>query len=46
VDWAKPYLKPRGEFYQLMDPKLEGQYSANGAYKGMKLVTLCLCRDK
>jgi hypothetical protein len=46
VEWAKPYLKPRVGFYQLMDPKLEGQHSTKGAYKATKLVTLCLCRDK
>jgi hypothetical protein len=46
VEWEKPYLKPRVGFYQLMDPKLEGQYSTKEAYKGMKLVALCLCRDQ
>jgi hypothetical protein len=29
-----------------MNPKLESQYSAKGAYKEMKLDTLCLCRDQ
>jgi hypothetical protein len=46
VEWEKPYLKPIVGFYQLMDPKLEGQYSTKEAYKGMKLVALCLCRDQ
>jgi hypothetical protein len=42
VEWAKPYLKPGIGFYQLMDPKLQGQFSPRGAYKAMKLVSLCL----
>nr|XP_027187563.1 receptor-like cytoplasmic kinase 176 isoform X2 [Cicer arietinum] len=46
VEWAKPYLKSRGGFYQLMDPRLEGQYSARGAYKATKIVTHCLYRDQ
>ncbi|GAU30485.1 hypothetical protein TSUD_18650 [Trifolium subterraneum] len=33
-------------FHQLIDPKLEGIYSARGAYKAFKLVSLCLSRDQ
>ncbi|XP_045797757.1 serine/threonine-protein kinase PBL36-like [Trifolium pratense] len=46
VEWAKPYLKSKIGFYQLMDPKLKGRYSPRGAKKAIKLVSACLSCNK
>ena len=45
VDWAKPFLKDSKRLYRIMDPKLEGMYSADGARKAAALAHKCLSRS-
>lgn len=42
VEWAKPYLKDHHKIDKLMDPRLEGQYSTEGAKKVAALAHQCL----
>ena len=42
VDWAKPFLKDSHKVDRIMDPRLEGQYSAEGARKAATLAHQCL----
>ncbi|KAL3824501.1 hypothetical protein ACJIZ3_020530 [Penstemon smallii] len=42
VEWAKPYLKDHHKLDRLMDPRLEGQYSTEGAKKVVALARQCL----
>ncbi|WCJ39411.1 Protein kinase superfamily protein [Euphorbia peplus] len=42
VKWARPSLKDHHKLYQIMDPRLEGQYSAEGARKAAALAYQCL----
>ncbi|KAK6148751.1 hypothetical protein DH2020_016276 [Rehmannia glutinosa] len=42
VEWAKPYLKDHHKLERLMDPRLEGQYSTEGAKKVASLAHQCL----
>ncbi|XP_065867934.1 serine/threonine-protein kinase RIPK [Euphorbia lathyris] len=42
VKWAKPLLKDHHKLHQIMDPTLEGQYSAEGARKAATLAYQCL----
>lgn len=42
VDWARPSLNDIRRLSRIMDPKLEGQYSAKGALKIAKLAYQCL----
>ncbi|KAK4395061.1 Serine/threonine-protein kinase RIPK [Sesamum angolense] len=42
VEWAKPYLKDHHKLDRLMDPRLEGQYSTEGAKKVAALAHQCL----
>ncbi|KAK4479537.1 hypothetical protein RD792_015054 [Penstemon davidsonii] len=42
VEWAKPYLKDYHKLDRLMDPRLEGQYSIEGAKKVVALARQCL----
>lgn len=41
VDWAKPFLKDHHKLDRLMDPRLEGQYSTEGAKKVAALALQC-----
>ncbi|KAH6773369.1 Protein kinase superfamily protein [Perilla frutescens var. frutescens] len=42
VDWAKHYLKDHHKLDNIMDPRLEGQYSTEGARKVAALAYQCL----
>ena len=42
VDWAKLFLADRRKLAQLMDPRLEGQYSSKGAHQAALLTLRCL----
>ncbi|KAL5583651.1 hypothetical protein UlMin_016093 [Ulmus minor] len=42
VDWAKPFLKDPHKLDRIMDPRLEGQYSTEGARKAAALAYQCL----
>ena len=44
VEWARPFLKDPKRHYQIMDPKLEGQFSASGAQRAAALAYKCLSR--
>ncbi|KAA8540240.1 hypothetical protein F0562_024197 [Nyssa sinensis] len=42
VEWAKPFLKDPLKLDRIMDPKLQGQYSLEGAKKAALLAHQCL----
>ncbi|PNX99210.1 tyrosine kinase family protein, partial [Trifolium pratense] len=43
VEWVKPFLKNYGgEYFQIMDPKLQGQYSKRAAYRAIKIAVNCI----
>ncbi|GMN36853.1 hypothetical protein TIFTF001_006351 [Ficus carica] len=42
VDWAKPFMKDSHKVDRIMDPRLEGQYSSEGARKAATLAYHCL----
>jgi serine/threonine protein kinase len=45
VEWAKPYLKDSQRIERIMDPKLEGLYSNEGARKVALLTHQCLSHN-
>ncbi|XP_044479531.1 probable serine/threonine-protein kinase PBL12 [Mangifera indica] len=45
VEWAKPLMKEPRKLDKLMDPRLEGQYSARGAQKAVALAYKCLSHN-
>ncbi|KAF4399352.1 hypothetical protein G4B88_022435 [Cannabis sativa] len=45
VDWAKPFLKDAHKVDRIMDPRLEGQYSIEGARKAAALAHQCLSHN-
>ncbi|XP_020091084.1 probable serine/threonine-protein kinase PIX7 isoform X1 [Ananas comosus] len=45
VAWARPYLSERRRLYQLVDPRLELNYSIRGVYKVAQVAYYCLSRD-
>ncbi|KAK8523554.1 hypothetical protein V6N12_048072 [Hibiscus sabdariffa] len=45
VTWARPYLADRRKLYQLVDPRLELNYSLKGVQKVSQLAHNCLHRD-
>ncbi|KAJ4972293.1 hypothetical protein NE237_005392 [Protea cynaroides] len=45
VDWAKPYLTNKRKIFRVIDTRLEGQYSLNGAQKASGLAHQCLSAD-
>lgn len=45
VAWARPYLADKRKFYQLVDPRLEMNYSVKGVQKVSQLAYNCLSRD-
>ena len=45
VDWAKPFLKDSHKLDRIMDPRLEGQYSTEGARKAAALANQCLSHN-
>ncbi|XP_023532241.1 probable serine/threonine-protein kinase PBL9 [Cucurbita pepo subsp. pepo] len=42
VEWAKPYLANKRKIFRIIDSRLEGQYSLDGAYKASTLALRCL----
>ncbi|KAM7254604.1 hypothetical protein ACFE04_003984 [Oxalis oulophora] len=42
VEWASPYLKDKNKLHLIMDSRLEGKYSAEGARKAAALTLRCL----
>ncbi|KAJ0007681.1 hypothetical protein Pint_29140 [Pistacia integerrima] len=45
VKWARPMLKDFNKLEQILDPRLEGQYSTEGVKRAAKLAYQCLRRD-
>lgn len=45
VAWARPYLADKRKLYQLVDPRLELNYSIKGVQKVAQLAYYCLGRD-
>lgn len=45
VSWARPYLADKRKLYQLVDPRLELNYSLKGVQKISQLAYNCLSRD-
>ncbi|KAB2020085.1 hypothetical protein ES319_D07G043200v1 [Gossypium barbadense] len=45
VTWARPYLADKRKLYQLVDPRLELNYSLKGVQKVSQLAHNCLHRD-
>ncbi|XP_048128573.1 probable serine/threonine-protein kinase PIX13 isoform X2 [Rhodamnia argentea] len=42
VDWTKPILSQRGKLKNLIDPRMEGQYSFKAALQTAQLILKCL----
>ncbi|KAK8501524.1 hypothetical protein V6N11_057216 [Hibiscus sabdariffa] len=42
VDWAKPYLTSKRKIFQVMDARIKGQYTQEGALKVAYLALQCL----
>ncbi|KAI9195404.1 hypothetical protein LWI28_014527 [Acer negundo] len=42
VEWAKPYLANKRKIFRIIDNRLEGQYSLEGAHKAAILTLQCL----
>ena len=42
VDWAKPYLTSKRKIFQVMDARIEGQYTLDEALKAAYLALQCL----
>ncbi|KAK8671741.1 hypothetical protein V6N13_038328 [Hibiscus sabdariffa] len=42
VDWAKPYLTSKRKIFQVMDARIEGQYTQEAALKAAYLALQCL----
>lgn len=45
TDWAKPFLRDPKKLDRIMDPRLEGQYSKEGAKKAAALAYQCLSHN-
>ncbi|XP_029129219.1 probable serine/threonine-protein kinase PIX7 isoform X3 [Cajanus cajan] len=45
VSWARPYLADKRKLFQLVDPRLELNYSLKGVQKISQLAYSCLSRD-
>ncbi|XP_073021948.1 serine/threonine-protein kinase PBL34-like isoform X2 [Primulina eburnea] len=45
VEWARPHLGERRQFYRMIDPRLEGHFSIKGAQKAAQIAARCLSRD-
>ncbi|KAI7745692.1 hypothetical protein M8C21_011898, partial [Ambrosia artemisiifolia] len=45
VMWARPYLADKRKVYQLVDPRLELNYSVKGVQKVAQIAYNCLSRD-
>jgi serine/threonine protein kinase len=42
IEWAKPYLNSKRRIFQVMDARIEGQYSLRQAVKAANLAVQCL----
>ncbi|XP_022752739.1 probable serine/threonine-protein kinase PBL9 [Durio zibethinus] len=45
VEWAKPYLANKRKMFRVLDNRLEGQYSMEGAYNAATLALRCLSTE-
>ncbi|KAG4113586.1 hypothetical protein ERO13_D13G232800v2 [Gossypium hirsutum] len=45
VDWAKPYLANKRKMFRVLDSRLEGQYSMEGAFKVATLALRCISTE-
>uniref|UniRef100_A0A453KC79 Protein kinase domain-containing protein n=1 Tax=Aegilops tauschii subsp. strangulata TaxID=200361 RepID=A0A453KC79_AEGTS len=45
VDWVRPKLSDKRRLHQIIDPKLEGQYSVRAAHKACSLAYYCLSQN-
>ncbi|KAF5820301.1 putative protein kinase RLK-Pelle-RLCK-VIIa-2 family [Helianthus annuus] len=45
VDWARPKLNDKRKSLQIIDPRLESQYSVRGAQKACSLAYYCLSQN-
>lgn len=45
VDWVRPKLSDKRKLLQIVDPRLEGQYSVRAAQKACSLAYYCLSQN-
>ncbi|KAM1148804.1 hypothetical protein ACFX15_028890 [Malus domestica] len=45
VEWAKPFLINKRKVFRIIDNRLEGQYSMDGAHKAATLAARCLSTE-
>lgn len=45
VEWAKPYLANKRKLFRVLDSRLEGQYTMDGALKAANLALRCLSME-
>ncbi|PKU76050.1 Protein kinase APK1A, chloroplastic [Dendrobium catenatum] len=45
VEWARPYLTNKRKIFRVLDSRLEGQYSIEGAQKAASLAFQCLLTE-
>lgn len=45
AEWARPYLSDKSKLLKIIDPRLEGRYSLQGAQKAGRVAYRCLNRD-
>lgn len=45
VEWARPYLSSKRRIYQVMDARIQGQYSSSDALKAANLTIQCLSAE-
>ena len=45
VIWAKPYLANKRKLFRILDCRIEGQYTIDGAYEAATLAFRCLSKE-
>ncbi|KAJ6357717.1 hypothetical protein OIU78_005541 [Salix suchowensis] len=45
VEWARPYLSSKRKIFQVMDARIQGQYSSSDALKTANLAIQCLSAE-
>ncbi|KAG6758335.1 hypothetical protein POTOM_038678 [Populus tomentosa] len=45
VEWARPYLSSKRRIFQVMDARIQGQYSSSDALKAANLAIQCLSTE-
>lgn len=45
VEWARPYLKSKRRIFQILDARLEGQYTVSNALKVVTVAVKCLSTE-